>query len=67
MKKSYIKFLIEYVCKVVDIEFLITDVLSKIDDESFCIIGELEDDAILSSLIQKEYVSIFDIVKNSGD
>lgn len=65
--KSYIKFLIEYVCKVVDIEFLITDVLSKVDDESFCIIGELEDDAILSSLIQKGYVSILDIVQNSGD
>ena len=60
--KSYIRFLLEYVCVTCNMEFVEKDVNSEIDAESFCFIGELEDVTIQNNRIKNGCISLLDIL-----
>ena len=56
--KSYIKFLLIYVCKQEDILFEEKDYKQEVQDYSLCLIGELEDINIQEELIKKGCLNI---------
>lgn len=61
--KSYIRFLLVYVCTTVGIEFVEKDIGSDFEEESFCFVGELEDESIQRKVITTECVRLVDIYK----
>ena len=60
--KSYIRFLLKYVCINVGIDLVDKDINDTIDNSSFCIVGELEDDSVQISAVSKGCVSLLEIM-----
>lgn len=62
--KSYIKFLLVYVCKTLEIDFLEKEIDDELymDINSYNIIGELEDIRTDRNLIMKGFVSLVEIL-----
>ena len=52
-----------YVCTTVGIEFVEKDIGSDFEEESFCFVGELEDESIQRKVITTECVRLVDIYK----
>ena len=60
--KSYVKFLLVYVCKTIGIEFVEKEIESVLEDSEYCIVGELEDITIQEEFLNKGCVSLLNIL-----
>lgn len=60
--KSNIKFLLVYVCSMVGMEFEEFGLHTEIRDDSYCLIGELEEPNFSEKFVNKEYKNIMDVL-----
>lgn len=60
--KSYIEFLIAYVCKELDMEFVKVNVDLPAEQNAYCIAGEMEDNEVLTQLCKSGCVNVVEII-----
>ena len=60
--KSYIRFLLVYVCKTVGIEFIEKEITDDVEEHNFCLVGELESSTDQNNVINKGCVSLVEIL-----
>jgi len=60
---SYIKFLLIYACQTMNIMFQEKDVNEPIDDDAFCVVGELNEKADIERLVRLGCVNLLNLVK----
>lgn len=60
--KSYVRFLLVYICSKVGIDFGDSDILEDVDTEAYYFIGEMEDKEVQKNAMEKGYVSLLDIL-----
>lgn len=59
---SYIRFLIAYVCMTLDLEFKKKNLTTEIDVDSFCLVGELEENKDIEKMTDLGCYSLIDVV-----
>lgn len=62
--KSYVKFLLEYACSKLKITFEERNTNQEIENDSFCLAGELEEDEIQEKLEKNGAKKILDLIGN---
>lgn len=61
--KSYIKFLLIYVCQTLNVTFLEKDVDASVEEGALCVVGELNDKETIAHLRDKGCVSLLDLTE----
>ncbi len=62
--QSYIKFLLEYACKNIEIKFIQKSTRDLIQSDSLCLIGELNEEDEIAALVNKGGLSLLDFLKD---
>lgn len=62
--QSYIKFLLEYACKNIDVKFIQKGTRDLIQSDSLCLIGELNEEGEIENLVSQGGLSLLDFLKD---
>lgn len=59
--KSYIKFLLVYACQTLGVTFVEKDVNDLVQNDAFCVVGELNDEADIDRLMEQGCTNLLDL------
>ena len=60
--QSYIRFLLIYCCKILNVTFLDNKTTDPIDEKAFCVVGELNEESEIKKLEEKDCLNRLNIL-----
>ena len=61
-RQSYIRFLLIYCCEILNVTFLDKKTTDPIDENAFCVVGELNEESEIKKLEEKGCLNLLNIL-----
>ena len=59
---SYIRFLLIYCCQILNVTFVEKNITDPIDENAFCVIGELNEESVIKELEEKGCLNLLNVI-----
>lgn len=64
--KSYIRFLLIYVCEILNVTFLEKNTDAPLEPDALCVVGELNSEEEITRLVKKGCLNLLDLINEKG-